>query len=111
MANSPNTALTSRTRQYTHMCHTRRHISRRTILWNNMTATPPWIGNQDGFLTMRNEAERMGIRVLPPDVNTSDNECSIDEQHPLAWALSRMWARRPIRSSRRGLNGEVHLDL
>ena len=45
-----------------------------------MTATlTSWIGNQDGFLTMRNEAERMGIRVLPPDVNTSDNECSIDE--------------------------------
>jgi len=38
-----------------------------------------WIGNQDGFLTMKNEAERMGIRIMPPDVNTSDIECSIDE--------------------------------
>ncbi|MBN1757649.1 MAG: DNA polymerase III subunit alpha [Chitinispirillaceae bacterium] len=37
-----------------------------------------WIGNQDGFLTMKNEAERMGIRILPPDVNSSDEECSID---------------------------------
>jgi DNA polymerase III subunit alpha len=37
-----------------------------------------WIGNQDGFLTMKNEAERMGIKILPPDVNSSDEECSID---------------------------------
>ncbi len=37
-----------------------------------------WIGNQEGFLIMKNEAERMGIRILPPDVNTSDEECSID---------------------------------
>ncbi|MBN1308840.1 MAG: DNA polymerase III subunit alpha [Chitinispirillaceae bacterium] len=45
-----------------------------------MTATlTSWIGNQDGFLIMKNEAERMGIRILPPDVNTSDEECSIDE--------------------------------
>jgi DNA polymerase-3 subunit alpha len=37
-----------------------------------------WLGNQDGFLTMKIEAERMGIQILPPDVNTSDQECSID---------------------------------
>jgi DNA polymerase-3 subunit alpha len=37
-----------------------------------------WIGNQDGFLTMKNEAERMGIRILPPDVNSSEEDCSID---------------------------------
>lgn len=37
-----------------------------------------WLGNQDGFLTMKNEAERMGIKIFPPDVNTSDQECSID---------------------------------
>ncbi|MBN1579052.1 MAG: DNA polymerase III subunit alpha, partial [Chitinispirillaceae bacterium] len=44
-----------------------------------MTATlTSWIGNQDGFLTVKNEAERMGIRILPPDVNTSDEECGID---------------------------------
>ena len=28
-----------------------------------------WIGNQDSFLVMKNEAERMGIKILPPDVN------------------------------------------
>lgn len=37
-----------------------------------------WIGNQEGFLTMKNEAERMGIKILPPDVNSSEEECSID---------------------------------
>jgi DNA polymerase-3 subunit alpha len=37
-----------------------------------------WIGNQDGFLTMKTEAERMGIKILPPDVNVSDEACSID---------------------------------
>jgi DNA polymerase-3 subunit alpha len=37
-----------------------------------------WIGNQDSFLVMKNEAERMGIKILPPDVNSSDIECSIE---------------------------------
>lgn len=40
-----------------------------------------WIGNQDGFLTMKNEAERMGITILPPDINRSEIECSIDEEN------------------------------
>jgi DNA polymerase-3 subunit alpha len=38
-----------------------------------------WIGNQDQFLVMKNEAERMGIKVQPPDINRSEFECSIDE--------------------------------
>ncbi|MBD3390767.1 MAG: DNA polymerase III subunit alpha [Chitinivibrionales bacterium] len=37
-----------------------------------------WIGNQDQFLVMKNEAERMGIQLLPPDVNRSEHKCSID---------------------------------
>ncbi|MBD3319624.1 MAG: hypothetical protein GF350_00850 [Chitinivibrionales bacterium] len=37
-----------------------------------------WLGNQDQFLVMKNEAERMGIKVLPPDVNFSEIECSVD---------------------------------
>ncbi|MFP4162926.1 MAG: DNA polymerase III subunit alpha [Chitinispirillaceae bacterium] len=37
-----------------------------------------WLGNTDNFLVMKNEAERMGIRILPPDVNVSEDECSID---------------------------------
>ncbi|HEX2955841.1 MAG TPA: DNA polymerase III subunit alpha [Chitinispirillaceae bacterium] len=37
-----------------------------------------WIGNQEGFLVMKNEAERMGIKILPPDVNRSEDACSID---------------------------------
>ncbi len=40
-----------------------------------------WIGNQDSFLVMKNEAERMGIKILPPDVNSSDIECSIDNKN------------------------------
>jgi DNA polymerase-3 subunit alpha len=44
-----------------------------------MTATlTSWIGSQEDFLTMKNEAERMGLKILPPDVNTSESECSID---------------------------------
>jgi DNA polymerase-3 subunit alpha len=38
-----------------------------------------WIGNKDNFLVARNEAERMGIKVLPPDVNRSEINCSVDE--------------------------------
>ncbi|MBD3418863.1 MAG: DNA polymerase III subunit alpha [Chitinivibrionales bacterium] len=38
-----------------------------------------WLGNQDNFLIIKNEAERMGIKVLPPDVNKSDNACNIDD--------------------------------
>jgi DNA polymerase-3 subunit alpha len=44
-----------------------------------MTATlTSWIGSQDDFLTMKTEAERMGIKILPPDVNTSEDACCID---------------------------------
>jgi len=38
-----------------------------------------YLGKTDDFLVMRNEAERLGIHVLPPDVNTSDNAFSIDK--------------------------------
>jgi len=37
-----------------------------------------YLGDMDEFLKMRNEAERMGIKMLPPDVNKSDSEFSID---------------------------------
>jgi DNA polymerase-3 subunit alpha len=37
-----------------------------------------YLGDKDEFLKMRNEAQRLGIRVLPPDVNSSDNEFSVD---------------------------------
>ncbi len=37
-----------------------------------------WLGNQESMLTIRNEAERMGIKLLPPDINSSDMECSVD---------------------------------
>lgn len=40
-----------------------------------------WIGNKDNFLVARNEAERMGIKVLPPDVNRSEINCRVDEQN------------------------------
>jgi len=44
-----------------------------------MTATlTSWIGSTDEFLTMKNEAERMGIKILPPDINCSEGMCSID---------------------------------
>ena len=37
-----------------------------------------WIGNQESFLNMKNEVERMGIKIFPPDVNVSESDCSID---------------------------------
>jgi len=38
------------------------------------------LDNQDDLLIIKNEAERMGIRILPPDVNSSEYECSIDNK-------------------------------
>jgi DNA polymerase-3 subunit alpha len=47
-----------------------------------MTATlTSWIGSTDDFLTMKNEAERMGIKILPPDINSSEGACSIDNRN------------------------------
>ncbi|MBN1129734.1 MAG: DNA polymerase III subunit alpha [Chitinispirillaceae bacterium] len=40
-----------------------------------------YIGNQDEFLKIKVEAERMGIMLLPPDVNASDAQCSIEDGH------------------------------
>jgi len=37
-----------------------------------------YIGAQDEFLKVKIETERMGITILPPDVNASDDCCSID---------------------------------
>jgi DNA polymerase-3 subunit alpha len=37
-----------------------------------------YIGNQDEFLKVKNETERMGIALLQPDANTSNDRCSID---------------------------------
>jgi len=36
------------------------------------------LDNQDDLLIIKNEAERMRVRILPPDVNASDYECGID---------------------------------
>jgi len=38
-----------------------------------------YLGDMDEFLKIRNEAERMGIRLLSPDVNRSDYDFGIDE--------------------------------
>lgn len=47
-----------------------------------MTATlTSWIGSPDDFLIMKNEAERTGIKILPPDINNSEGECSIDKDN------------------------------
>jgi DNA polymerase-3 subunit alpha len=37
------------------------------------------LSDQDELLTIKNEAERKGVRILPPDINSSRFECSIDE--------------------------------
>jgi DNA polymerase-3 subunit alpha len=37
-----------------------------------------WLGDQDEFLIMKNEAQRLGIKVLPPDINSSDIECRVE---------------------------------
>ena len=35
------------------------------------------IGERDKFLLAKNEAERLGLKVLPPDINRSENKCNI----------------------------------
>ena len=35
------------------------------------------IGERDKFLVAKNEAERLGLKVVPPDVNRSDVKCSV----------------------------------
>ncbi len=35
------------------------------------------IGEREKFLTAKNEAERLGLKVLPPDVNRSEEKCNI----------------------------------
>jgi len=37
-----------------------------------------WLNNQDQLQVMKNEAERMGLKILPPDVNFSESACSIE---------------------------------
>jgi len=37
-----------------------------------------YIGNQDEFLKVKNETERMSFMLLPPDINASDDCCSIE---------------------------------
>lgn len=39
------------------------------------------MGDNERFVTARNEAERMGIKILPPDVNTSLKICSIKDKN------------------------------
>ncbi len=39
-----------------------------------------YIGNQDEFLKVKIETERMGIAILPPDVNASDDCCGIENK-------------------------------
>lgn len=46
-----------------------------------------YIGNQDEFLKVKIETERMDIPILPPDVNASDDCCSI-ENNALRLGLS-----------------------
>jgi DNA polymerase-3 subunit alpha len=38
-----------------------------------------YIGNQDEFLKVKVETERMGIALLPPDANASEENCSIEK--------------------------------
>jgi DNA polymerase III subunit alpha len=40
-----------------------------------------YFGNQDEFLKVKNEAERMNITLLPPEVNASDHNCTIEDGH------------------------------
>ncbi len=46
------------------------------------------IGEKEKFLSAKIEAERLKLRVLPPDVNTSEIKCSIDKQGVVSVGLS-----------------------
>jgi DNA polymerase-3 subunit alpha len=38
------------------------------------------IGEKDKFLSAINEAQRLGVKVLPPDINRSDIKCAINDR-------------------------------
>ncbi len=64
---------------YAHVSYQAAYLKSHYTLEYMTAALTSWIGKKDDFLTTKNEAERMNIKVLPPDVNRSEINCSIDE--------------------------------
>ncbi|MFP4417226.1 MAG: DNA polymerase III subunit alpha [Chitinispirillaceae bacterium] len=64
---------------YAHVSYQAAYLKTHYTLEYMTAALTSWIGKKEDFLTTKNEAERMNIKVLPPDVNRSEINCSIDE--------------------------------
>ncbi|MCL2182628.1 MAG: DNA polymerase III subunit alpha [Chitinispirillia bacterium] len=63
---------------YAHLSYQTAYLKAHYPLEYMTSILTAYLGSPDDFLAMRNEAERMGIHVVPPDVNTSDKAFSID---------------------------------
>ncbi len=46
------------------------------------------IGEKEKFLTAKIEAERLGLKVIPPDINNSDIKCNVDDKDSIFVGLS-----------------------
>ncbi|MCL2219703.1 MAG: DNA polymerase III subunit alpha [Chitinispirillia bacterium] len=64
---------------YAHLSYQTAYLKAHYPLEYMTSILTAYLGSPDDFLAMRNEAERMGIHVLPPDINTSDKAFSIDK--------------------------------
>jgi DNA polymerase-3 subunit alpha len=63
---------------YAHMAYQAGYLKAHYTLEYMTAALTSWIGRKDEFFITKGEAERMGIKVLPPDVNASEVTCSIE---------------------------------
>lgn len=45
------------------------------------------IGEKEKFLVAKNEAERLGIKVIPPDVNSAEFNCSVSKDNEISLGL------------------------
>ncbi len=64
---------------YAHVSYQAAYLKAHYPLEYMTAALTSWIGRKEEFLVAKNEAERMGVRILPPDINRSELACTIDE--------------------------------
>jgi DNA polymerase-3 subunit alpha len=63
---------------YAHMAYQAGYLKTHYTLEYMTAALTSWIGRKDEFFVTKSEAERMNIKILPPDVNKSEAACCID---------------------------------
>ena len=63
---------------YAHVAYQSAYLKAHYPLEYFTASLSSFIGKQDEFLKVKNETERMGITLLQPDINASDEYCSIE---------------------------------